>query len=638
MRFVLLLSFLFVYCGSVDLRSKPSNEIITEVKIKYYQDYNSFTQSVDLLAQELNSPSNFESIKQQIKRCRLNYKKVEFIFEYFETEFAYLYVNGGPLPKLHKESSEIDIIDPNGLQTLDELIINPDTIKARQDMLRITHDLQSSLELIKSSNERISLDKRKLIEALRSGIVRVYSLGLTGFDTPGSGNALEEAMVSLRSMDKTLRLLNENNKSSVLDELTNLYHAAIEILGGATFESVDRLRFLIDYVDPIYSGLASLQVEYVIPTDQFKNHAQNYNANSLFDEDFIKTNYFSQYTYSSFDNSHSVALGKILFNDPILSKNIDLSCASCHSPDKAFTDNIPKSKTNLINQFTRRNAPTLIDVGYSSRFFWDMREFDLERQVGHVISDNLEFNMSFKAIVNRLSQSEEYRNLFKEAYKDIANQAINSRSVANAIAAYVNSLKSFDSPFDKYVRREDEELAQEVKQGYNLFMGKANCGTCHFAPVFNGSVPPFYTDAESEVLGVPTSMSSDYPFTLDDDLGRSATALSGDAHPHFNHSFKTVTIRNSELTFPYMHNGAFNSLEEVMTFYNNGGGVGMGLQVENQTLSPDSLGLSDIEVGNIIAFLHSLTDTSGITQQIDHLPNFEDQPYWNQRKTYPVYD
>ena len=91
-----------------------------------------------------------------------------------------------------------------------------------------------------------------------------------------------------------------------------------------------------------------------------------------------------------------------------------MSCATCHDPKKAFTDGLPKSKTNTQDNFTQRNAPTLIDVGYSSRYFWDMRDYNLERQVAHVVTNSLEFNTQFSEIAKRLSQSKEYAQMFKE--------------------------------------------------------------------------------------------------------------------------------------------------------------------------------------------------------------------------------
>jgi cytochrome c peroxidase len=136
-------------------------------------------------------------------------------------------------------------------------------------------------------------------------------------------------------------------------------------------------------------------------------------------------------------------------------------------------------------------------------------------------------------------------------------------------------------------------------------MGKARCGTCHFAPLFNGTSPPMYVSSDVEVIG--TSVSSATPGAVDPDSGRARI----DHVPIHVRAFKTPTMRNVMLTAPYMHNGAFRSLDDVLVFYNNGGGAGAGAHVPTQTLSPDSLRLSKAERDQIIAFLGALTDTAG---------------------------
>ena len=139
--------------------------------------------------------------------------------------------------------------------------------------------------------------------------------------------------------------------------------------------------------------------------------------------------------------------------------------------------------------------------------------------------------------------------------------------------------------------------------GFNLFMGKAQCGTCHFAPVFNGLIPPFYTRTEFEVLGatLTENLAKAEP---DPDEGRFYFRPT----PLYKGAFKTPTVRNSEMTAPYMHNGAFKSLDTLMEFYNQGGGAGLGLNLPNQTLSASKLNLTDQEKQDIIAFLKALTD------------------------------
>jgi cytochrome c peroxidase len=300
-----------------------------------------------------------------------------------------------------------------------------------------------------------------------------------------------------------------------------------------------------------------------------------------------------------------------------------MSCVTCHNPQKGFSDGLPKSSTNTTGIQNKRNSPGLIDAGYSKRFFWDLRAHNLEKQVTHVVDNTLEFNTDFKTIARKLKQSAEYRKLFNEAYGGISKNDINQRSISNAIAAYVNSLKSFNSEFDQYVRNEVKTYPEDAYKGFNIFMGKAACATCHFSPVFNGTVPPFYIDSDSEVLGVTVGLDSINPI-LDNDLGRMANGLPLDNQPFLKQAFKTVTVRNVELTAPYMHNGSFKTLEEVIDFYNLGGGKGMGLNVENQTLSDKPLGLNKTEKKELIAFLKTLTDTTGLTKKPTPKPIVKD--------------
>jgi cytochrome c peroxidase len=134
-------------------------------------------------------------------------------------------------------------------------------------------------------------------------------------------------------------------------------------------------------------------------------------------------------------------------------------------------------------------------------------------------------------------------------------------------------------------------------------MGKALCATCHFAPIFNGTVPPDFKDTELEAIGVPQTTDTIHP-ALSKDLGR-YNVYQTTARKHF---FKTPTLRNIALTAPYMHNGVYNTLEEVIAFYNKGGGIGLGLDVPHQTLPFDNLELSVDEQKALVAFLHTLTD------------------------------
>ena len=172
-----------------------------------------------------------------------------------------------------------------------------------------------------------------------------------------------------------------------------------------------------------------------------------------------------------------------------------------------------------------------------------------------------------------------YISLFKSAFEGSDDTAISNASILKAIAAYEETLLALNSRFDQAMRGDLEMMSDEEKAGFNLFMGKAECATCHFLPLFNGTAPPDYIESEMEVLGVPGNSDTLHP-VLDQDPGREKIIPMKEYHG----AFKTPTVRNGAITGPYMHNGVFSSLDAVVEFYNKGGGQGIGLNIVNQSL------------------------------------------------------
>ncbi len=630
-----LIPFLFIagLFGAMGLHS-PSEEGLRNTAAEkiaeaYAADFHQFREALEKLVEATDQPFNLSLLRQQLTEARIAYKRVEFLFDYTKPYYNYLHINGAPLPKVDKEDANGDIVPPNGLQALDELVFSEEAEEHQDHIEKLATDLKRRSDFIAQVHLPLPLSDAQAIEALRSGIVRVFTLGLAGFDTPGSGNAISEAMAGILSMEKAFLLFEDSVKPKArkkYQEVKRLYRHAYHLLAANQgFEDFGRLAFLKQAANPLYENLLDFQLLNGIETGKMKYHAQNYQARNLFDEDFLDTYFYSELSYLPLDNPASIALGKALFYDPILSGNGETSCATCHDPALAFTDGRAKSKTNVPGKFTRRNSPTLVDATFASRFFWDMREVTLERQVAHVVDDTLEFNTNFYEIADRLRQSPTYVRMFEEAYGGIGKEDIYRRSISNALAAYVNTLRSFNSEFDRYVRNEISVYPEAAARGFDLFMGKAACGTCHFAPAFNGTIPPFYTETESEVLGVTLGFDTLNP-QFDPDPGRAKNGVRKDARPHYMNSFKTVTVRNAALTAPYMHNGSFQTLEEVMEFYNRGGGAGMGLDIPHQTLPPEPLNLTEREKADIIAFMHTLTDTSGLMVSKVVLPEVEGYP------------
>ena len=609
----------FILSGKKSNTLYKKNPISKKIAVIYSANFYTFQKEVNLLAALTNKSSSlneFILIKRQVKKTRLAYKRIEFIFDYYQTFYNGTYINGAPIPKISEYFESDNVIEPCGLQALDEAVFDKDSLENRQHIKKLANQLKERVQLIAKGHLPIQLKQSQIIECIRSGLVRIFTLGVTGYDTPGSVNGLEESYVSLQSMETAFLYFEEGMYPEATTKFKNIKElfkkGKKSVNTNTSFNDFDRMAFLKEVVNPLYGNLLEFQNLNKITLKPYKKHAQNYKVKNIFDADFLDTNFYSELVYLPLDNSKTIQLGELLFNDTQLSNSNKMSCLTCHNPNKGFADGLPKSVSNKKDVFGSRNSPTILNAGYSTRYFLDMRAFNLEKQVAHVINNDLEFNTTFNAIINKLNKDAKYLALFKDAYEGITKQDINQRSISNAIAAYVNSLKSFKSPFDRYVRNETSKYPENAKRGFNLFMGKGTCATCHFAPIFNGTTPPFYLESDSEVLGITQGFDSINP-KLDTDLGRFKNGLKGDKQPYFKNSFKTVSIRNADLTAPYMHNGLFTTLEDVLEFYNLGGGEGMGLYVENQTLSPSHLNLSKQEIEDIVAFIKTLSDTSDYT-------------------------
>ena len=609
------------------------------VKSQFHQGLDGLKAAIDQYEKTAHSLGRSEvsvaALKQAHLDTRLAYKDIEFLLEYFDHAGAKRYLNGAPLPAIEKGVPEIRVLEPIGLQILDELVFGEELLQSKDEILALTQELVHSFDGIYNYQRKISINHRHVFESIRQEINRVFTLGLTGFDTPGSVNAIPEAARSLASIARAIEPyyeLIEARDDQLPGKIGQTFAAAIEYLEiNDDFDGFDRVHFLKAYINPLYELVYQAHRKLGVETNDESTSlppAVNYHATNLFADDLLQAGFYAGQQLEVDRLEQKIELGRMLFFDPLLSSNNERSCASCHHPDRAFTDGLDKSMAMNRDGQIQRNSPTVINAVYAEGYFYDLREETLERQTVHVVKDRKEFDTDFFAIAEKLEQSAEYQKMFEEAYP---TYKLSKWSITNALAHYVISLRSFNSPFDQYVRGERAEISEAVKRGFNLFMGKAACGTCHFAPTFNGTVPPLYQESETEVLGVPVSPDTIAP-EIDPDLGRIASGRPEDEAPFYAHSFKTMTVRNAALTAPYMHNGVYNTLEEVVDFYNKGGGIGLGLDVAYQTLPDTPLNLNEQEKGDLVAFMESLTDTTGMVSMPVRLPQFEENPDWNGRK------
>ncbi|QNA43318.1 cytochrome-c peroxidase [Lacibacter sediminis] len=541
--------------------------------------------------------SNSSSVLQvQFSKARYSYKQIEWAVEYFMPTTA-RFVNGPALDEL--EIEENTAFEPEGFQVMEELIYPVFDTSNRTELIRQCKILQSTCERMKKHFSAINFTEAQVIDALRLQVHRITGLGITGFDNPIALNGIEEAAWSLQSIDHYLHLFQQSVAHSSDKETTTLRQQLKNAIAFCqeqnNFETFDRAVFITQHLNPISIALYNFQVEAKIPFINDGRHFRS-DAPTLFATNAFDVNTFiPSPEYKS--NNDKVKLGERLFYDPVLSINNKRSCGSCHSPEKAFTDGLVTS-TSLNGGFIKRNAASLNYASLQHGQFWDMRRPDLESQTADVIANKDEMHGSLNDAAVKLQQQVSYKTLFNKTFQ--SNDSIKIWQIQNALASYIRSLAVFNSRFDRYMNGYRSSLTKEEVSGMNLFLGKAKCGTCHFLPLFNGTVPPSFNKTESEVLGTPAADG----IKPDNDHGRYAQHQM----PQLLHSFKTPTVRNIALTAPYMHNGVYKTLEEVIEFYNKGGGAGLGFTVDNQTLPPDSLNLTAEEKKALIAFMHSLTD------------------------------
>ncbi|MXN91515.1 cytochrome-c peroxidase [Flavobacterium sp. Sd200] len=543
-----------------------------------------------------------QQLQQLLSETRISYKRVEFFLAFHYPEYCKEHLNGAPLLQIEKEGTLPKVIQPEGFQVLDELVFSNEAKEEKYEITALSKKLVSNYGLLLNGLAENKQANSYGITAMRLQLVRITSLGITGFDTPGSLNALPEAIASLEAMKV---FFEQNFKQGGLnnDIIVAFNGAVAQLKNTRSFDSLDRFDLIKNHIDVLYNKLGRLDST----QPDFLKHTSGWNtqSSSIFGANFLDPYYFSVLKQDE-DSPELRALGKTLFYDPALSNDSKFSCASCHNPQKAFTDGVAKSASNVQGKTVLRNAPTLLNAVYADRYFYDLRAFTLEQQAEHVIFNRNEFNTAYSAIIKKLQGTDAYATQFKKVF---GKNSINRENLSKALASYVLSLQSFNSDFDKYIRGEQNNIPQHIKRGFNLFMGKANCATCHFAPTFAGLVPPLYNENESEILGVLEDPNAKSP-KLDTDSGRFDNRVDTEKAWIYEKSFKTTTVRNAGLTAPYFHNGAYKTLEEVVDFYNNGGGGGLGLNVVNQTLAADPLNLTQSEKNDLIAFIKSLNDTS----------------------------
>ncbi len=591
-------------------RATPPRAAIVapEVKAMFSADIDSLDAALAALDSTLgrSSPASDERIHAGFVRARTRYKHLESIVEFYAPALA---------AALNSRRQEVDDDDqpppstlaPSGFPALERslfpTVVRDSVAAARQTVV----GMRKAMTRLRWLAQALNVTDSQLIEFSRLELVRVSTLGISGFDAPTTGAALLEAADvldterSLFARVSPARWPALDRERTALD--TSLMRASAYLRAHPDFVASDRLTIVVDYLEPAAHALDVFRrAAHIAPLSaprQLRAYAALPYDVAAFDSRIYAPSGTPDTTRAL------LTLGARLFNEPSLSSSGARSCASCHVPSRAFTDGlVTAASIDVHGARVTRNTPTLINAGLQPSQFADERAATLEDQIIEVLRSAAEMGSSIEKATSAVARDSTYRLQFARAFGAEPERAVTPLRLRQALAAYVRSLVAFDSRFDRAVHGDRAALSGEERTGFTLFMGKAGCGTCHFAPLFSGDTPPLYHNADVEVIGTPRVPSR--PRELDPDSGRARI----DHLPNHVRAFKTPTLRNIALTAPYMHNGAFKSLDEVLDFYDHGGALGAGAKIDDQTLAPDSLHLTSSEKRAIVAFLKTLTDTS----------------------------
>ncbi|MBC7849690.1 MAG: cytochrome C peroxidase [Chitinophagaceae bacterium] len=588
----------------------------------YHASIDRFKNKQDALLQlirssEVSDSSSKQNVQSALNAARTELKKIDFWLRYFEP-IAYKQING-PLPvewetevfeKFEKPYKRVG----RGL-TLAGLYLDENEI-IRDTLYSLVESGQQAMECYSADSITTELNSyHHFFLCNRLYLLNLAAIYTTGFECPNPENIIPE----LRTMLVAVKDIYQNfstayPKYSLTANYQTLYENLIAFAEkqSADFEKFDHFTFIRDFINPLFRINQQLIVEYKVKSKSMLDYSLNRASKSIFSKDL----YFGQNDKGVFLRVNDSAvlkeidrLGKMLFYDPILSGNNERSCASCHKPTEFFTDTSRATALSFDKKFDLpRNTPSLLNAPMNHLVMMDGKHISLQDQIRGVALNPEEMGSEEKNLLKKILSCAEYKNGFEKlvTYTPL-DEEVSLNHISSAITFYYSKFSRNQAPFDDLMNA-DIPVDPEVKKGFNVFMSKAQCATCHFVPYFNGVKPP-YVGSEFEVLGVP----EDTAFSqLSDDKGR---YLINSATETLN-AFRTGSLRNIMHTAPFMHNGVFKSMEEVIDFYDKGGGVGKGLVVPNQTLSSDSLHLTEMEKNSMIAFMRSL----------DEKISFEDAP------------
>ncbi len=512
--------------------------------------------------------------------ARRVYKRSEYLVAYYAPTAASTLI--GPA-----EVEDPDLPPPplggraGFVQIADALDAHDDSTAAR-----VVTSMRGALHTLRGTTTYLDVSDTATLDAARLELTRVMTLGVVGFDTQTPDSAIVESAAAIDGIQAGVNALTVRGArfdSLRTQAVVRLANASAYLRATPDFGQFDRLEFIANHGIPAARAVLALR-QAIDDSPVAARRLWRPTAATPFERDAFDVSALAP-EYAPKSTPALVEKGRALFSDPRLSGPGTRSCASCHKPAKAFADGLVTAAPIGDERAHLRNTPTLINAALQQTMFADERAGFVEDQVRAVLASESEMASSADSAARRVGMGE--------------------RDLRVALAAYIRSLTALNSRFDRAIRGDASAMNARERNGFNLFEGKAKCGTCHFAPLFGGTMPPEFTHSELEIVGIPRANVTSQA-KIDADSGRSNVdhAL---AHQF---AFRVPSLRNVELTAPYMHNGVYRTLDQVIEFYDRGGGVGIGETLPSQTLDTVPLHLTSSEKRDLIAFLKTLTDTS----------------------------
>ncbi len=581
----------------------------------YFQQIHSLKNELQNLENDLQQKNILDvEYYYKVREARVKMKSADIWLRYFQPN-DYKKING-QLP-VEWESEVFEKFEKpyrrlgSGLYLAQQYVQQNDFKK--DSLLKLIQTARKTLDVYLADSTTKKLNSpAEFYFANRLMLLNLASIYTTGFENDNSSSVIQELAEMLTSTKEIYATFDESFPQQKLDEnYLKQFNLMIDFVEKQSYDlkQFNHYQFIKTCVNPLFAMNQKMIRDYHLQSKSTNDFSLNNDANSIFDKHLFEaqnTKGVFAFVENENDLNKIKTIGEKLFQDPILSGNNSRSCASCHKPNEFFTNTELATALHFNDfQFLPRNIPSLINVQFYQLLMHDGKHFSLMNQAKDVITNPVEMNGDLKLMMKKILSCEEYEKAFKKFLKFTPEyNSIEPQHIISALMIYYTQYSYAASKLDDAMNSSKEILDENEVAGFNLFMGKAQCGTCHFVPMFSGIKPPFVS-SEFEIVGTPTDKKYS---KLSDDSGRYKIFRENENL----FAFRTPTLRNVTKTKPYMHNGVFTTLDEVIDFYNAGGGYGKGIRGFEPTLSIDSLHLSTKEISQLKSFLKTIDENISI--------------------------